>query len=219
MWNTIMYSVVYNIICTYMYSMYKCACMQLASYHDSFLWCGEQNPQICFDVWHGTALWFLNLVASLISSCTCASHGECVTWHRVEKLTEVIAELRHPSSLSQPSSDPLPENTGSPPPSTTPSITATSTTTPVSGVEEMSNQSLATNIVPTRTGEDLGTSCNVSVLELRDDADTLYRCLCIASEMLKELKTRKLSPTLQTLVDNLVSGDSFTWGDLSCLYL
>lgn len=47
-------------------------------------------------------------------------------------------------------------------------------------------------------------SANISVLELRDDADTLYKCLCIACEMLKELQIKKLSPTLQTLVDTLV---------------
>ena len=47
-------------------------------------------------------------------------------------------------------------------------------------------------------------SANISVLELRDDADTLYKCLCITCEMLKELQIRKLSPTLQMLVDTLV---------------
>ena len=112
---------------------------------------------------------------------------------RVEKLTEVIAELRHPSSLSQPTSNPVAESTQILPP-----LTSTSSNETV-----LSSQSLATTILP-RGGEDSQMSCNVSVLELRDDPDTLYKCLCVACALLKELKIQKLSPTLLTLVDNLV---------------
>ena len=39
----------------------------------------------------------------------------------------------------------------------------------------------------------------------QDDTSTLYKCLCIACEMLKEVEMKKLSPTLQTMVDTLVS--------------
>ncbi len=45
---------------------------------------------------------------------------------------------------------------------------------------------------------------NTSYLELRDDPDTLLRCLAIVSVLVKELPAKKLSPTLQTLVDTLV---------------
>ena len=122
--------------------------------------------------------------------------------YRIEKLTEVIAELRHPSSLSQPTtSNPVAESIRIPLPSTT-----TTTTTPFSSDDTAGSQSLATTILPLLGGgEDSQMSPNISVLELRDDADTLYKCLCIACEMLKELQMRKLSPTLQTLVDTLVN--------------
>ena len=120
--------------------------------------------------------------------------------YRIEKLTEVIAELRHPSTLSQPtSSNPVAESTRIPLPS------STTTTTPFSSDDTPGSQSLATTILPLLGGEDSQMSPNISVLELRDDADTLYKCLCIACEMLKELQMRKLSPTLQTLVDTLVN--------------
>ena len=129
-----------------------------------------------------------------LSTCTCTTFP-C----RIEKLTEVIAELRHPSCLSQPSSNPVAESTGILPPS---SIGKSS-----SSNETASDQSLATTILPLRPGgEDSQMSYNMSILELRDDTDTLFKCLCVASEMLKELKIRKLSPTLQTLVDTLVRG-------------
>lgn len=123
--------------------------------------------------------------------------------YRIEKLTEVIAELRHPSSLSQPTSNPVAESTQILPPPP-PSTSATNTTIPFSSDNTAGSQSLATTILPLLGGEDSQMSANISVLELRDDADTLYKCLCIACEMLKELQIKKLSPTLQTLVDTLV---------------
>ena len=119
--------------------------------------------------------------------------------YRIEKLTEVIAELRHPSSLSQPTSNPVAESTQILPPSST-----SAATTPFSSDDTAGSQSLATTILPLLGGEDSQMSANISMLELRDDADTLYKCLCIACEMLKELQIRKLSPTLQMLVDTLV---------------
>ena len=112
---------------------------------------------------------------------------------RVEKLTEVIAELRQPSSLSQPTSNPVAESTQLLPPPTSAS----------SNEADSISQSLATTILPL-VGEDSQMSCNISVLDLRDDADTLYKCLCVACALLKELKIKKLSPTLLTLVDCLV---------------
>ena len=141
--------------------------------------------------------------------------------HRIEKLTEVIAELRHPSSLSQPTSNPVAESTQIlPPPST---ISTTATTTPFSSDDTTGSQSLATTVLPFLGGEDSQMSSNISMLELRDDADTLYKCLCIACEMLKELQMRKLSPTLQTLVDALVRlevTDSFWYSryTFSCFF-
>jgi hypothetical protein len=124
--------------------------------------------------------------------------------YRIEKLTEVIAELRHPFSLSQPTaSNPVAESTQIPLPL---SSTVATTTTPFSSDDTSGSQSLATTILPPLGGgEDSQMSANISVLDLRDDADTLYKCLCIACEMLKELQIKKLSPTLQTLVDTLVS--------------
>ncbi len=133
--------------------------------------------------------------------------GTCVHLcypYRIEKLTEVIAELRHPFSLSQPTtSNPVAESTQIPLPPSSATSTAT-TTTPFSSDDTAGSQSLATTILPPLGGEDSQMSANISVLELRDDADTLYKCLLIACEMLKELQIKKLSPTLQTLVDTLV---------------
>ena len=146
--------------------------------------------------------------------------GTCNDWYiyRIEKLTEVIAELRHPSILSQPmASNPVAESTQIlPPPPLHPhppsAISATSTT-PLSSDDTAGSQSLATTILPLLGGggEDSQMSANISVLELRDDADTLYKCLCIACVMLKELQIRKLSPTLQMLVDTLVRKKMFTF--------
>ena len=113
----------------------------------------------------------------------------------------MIAELRHPSCLSQPTSNPIAESTQDLPPGSISTLTSAA-----SSDETSSGQSLATTILPFEGGEDSQMSYNVSILELRDDADTLYKCLCIACEMFKELKFRKLSPTLQTLVDTLVRG-------------
>ncbi len=75
---------------------------------------------------------------------------------RVEKLTEVIADIRQP----------------------------------------------ATPDVSTLPGE--SQFINLSYLDLLDDPDTLLRCLAIAAELVKELQVKRLSPTLQTLVDSLV---------------
>ena len=74
---------------------------------------------------------------------------------RVEKLTEVIADIRHPAS---------------------PDVTQT-----------MESQ-----------------LASLSYLELKDDTDTLLHCLAIACELVRDLPAKKLSPTLQTLVDTLV---------------
>ena len=75
--------------------------------------------------------------------------------------------------------------------------------TAASSDETASSQSLTTTLLPLGR-EDSQMSSNISILELRDDPDTLYKCLCVACEMLKELQMRKLCPTLQTLVDTLV---------------
>ena len=88
---------------------------------------------------------------------------------RIEKIAEVIADLRQPTSTN------------------------------------ITLQANEQTFVESQDSQLGGGGSNLSFIELRNDSDTLLRCLALTGELLKELHARKLNPTLRTLVDALVS--------------
>lgn len=124
-------------------------------------------------------------------SSTCPLVVWCA-FNRIEKLTELIADLRQP---------PIEEGCeGRQHQPLAPESTQMSESQFINSSQLDLRVRLAVKSIPISP---LHLHC---LPALQSDSTTLIKCLVVAAEMLREIKMKKLNPTLLTLLDMLVGG-------------